>query len=194
MNKTLVISRYDEDTDWLLDVSSWNIIVYDKGTTNDNNFPTNRLPNVGREAETYLNYIVHNYNNLSDYTGFLQGRPFDHFHFNDWTKNIHNCVAYINDFTISRDFMFFGEQPLYICDHTGLPHHPGLDLGGYSNRMSINIPPTLNFRAGAQFIVSRDKVLNKPLSFYSNILESVNKERDPKEAYLLERLWQYVFE
>lgn len=193
-NKSLVVSRYDEDTDWLLDITSWNVVVFDKGETDDRNFPTTRLPNVGRESETYLNYIVNNYDSLNEYTGFLQGRPFDHFHFNDWESNISNIVRYISNINITQDFMFFGEHDPYICDHTGMPHHPGLNLIDYANLININIPPILSFRAGAQFIVSREKILSKSRDFYINILETTNKERDPKEAYLLERLWKYVFE
>jgi len=193
-NKTLIISRYDEDTNWLQKITSWNIVVFDKGTTSDENFPNNRLPNVGRESETYLNYIVNNYDNLNEYTGFLQGRPFDHFHFNDWEANISNIISYINNINITQDFMFFGEHDPHTCDQTGVPHHPGLDLQGYANLINVNIPHILSFRAGAQFLVSREKILSKSRDFYNNILETTNKEVDPKACYHLERLWKYIFE
>lgn len=192
-NRTLVISRYDEDTNWLTEITSWNVLVFDKGSTTDETFSCARLPNVGREAETYLNYIVNNYNNLNDYTGFLQGRPFDHFE-GQHPENIPDVVRYINSINTSQDFIFFGTQPPHECDHTGSPHHPGLDLSGYANLIKINIPSIIQFRAGAQFIVSKSRILSKPREFYSNILETVNREISPREAYILERLWQYVFE
>jgi hypothetical protein len=44
-------------------------VVYDKSKD---------IPNVGREAETYLRYIIENYNCLPEYVAFLQGHPFDH--------------------------------------------------------------------------------------------------------------------
>ena len=196
-NKTLVVSRYDEDTDWLLRLPSWNIIVYDKGTTNDKNYPSNRLPNVGREAETYLNYIVNNYDKLNEYTGFVQGRPFDHLHFahfGDWVANIPNAVSYINDINITQDFMLFGEHPPHICDNIGSPHYTGLEFSGYAKLINVNVPPILSYRAGAQFIVSREKILRKSRDFYNNILKTTNKEINPRESYFLERLWQYIFE
>ena len=36
------------------------------------------LPNKGREADTYLNYIIDNYENLADKNIFAQGDPFHH--------------------------------------------------------------------------------------------------------------------
>lgn len=190
--RTLIISRYNEDINWLSDITSWNIIIFNKGAPVDTNLPSVCLQNVGREAETYLNYIVANYDNLNDYTGFLQGRPFDHFE--GHPENTNTVIEHINTIETTQDFLFFGTQDLHECDHGGHPHHPGLDLLGYANLIKINIPATIRFRAGAQFIVSRERILKKPKSFYCDILETVNKETSPREAYLLERLWQYVFE
>jgi hypothetical protein len=36
------------------------------------------LTNVGREGHTFFKYIYDNYDNLDDYTIFLQGHPYDH--------------------------------------------------------------------------------------------------------------------
>ena len=72
----LVIARYNEKIDW---IKSPNHVIYNKG--NQLNDPTKiviEMPNVGREGHTYLTHIVKNYNNLSDYTVFLQGDPFPH--------------------------------------------------------------------------------------------------------------------
>ena len=72
----LVIARYNEKIDW---IKSPNHVIYNKG--NQLNDPTKiviEMPNVGREGHTYLTHIVKNYNNLNDYTVFLQGDPFPH--------------------------------------------------------------------------------------------------------------------
>jgi hypothetical protein len=98
----LVIARYKEDLTWLKNVpENLNIIVYNKDDTKpiskiftrvgwqtkgSNPSPLNapdgvtilRLPNIGREADTYLTHIIDNYDNLGDITIFCQGNPFDH--------------------------------------------------------------------------------------------------------------------
>ena len=68
----LVISRYKEDLGW---EESYTNVVYNKGVSLPN---TITLPNVGREGHTYIYHILSNYENLDDYTVFLQGNPFYH--------------------------------------------------------------------------------------------------------------------
>jgi|SRR3989338_776252 len=68
MRKQLVVARYRENISWLRK-TQLPAIVYDKHLT---------LPNVGREATTYLYHIIKNYDNLADITMFVQGEPFIH--------------------------------------------------------------------------------------------------------------------
>ncbi len=74
----LVVARYAESLKWLARVpSSIAITVLDKNP--DAQLPgATRLPNVGREAHSYLHFIVSHYDELSDVTVFCQGHPFDH--------------------------------------------------------------------------------------------------------------------
>ena len=86
----IVISRYNENLDWvqsLVDTESWitHIIVYNKGLPNISfsgkaleKIQILEIPNEGREGETYLRYIIDNYDTLPEHVWFLQGDPFDH--------------------------------------------------------------------------------------------------------------------
>ena len=66
------------------------------------------MNNVGREGHTYYKYICDNYENLAEYTIFVQGRPFDH------SPNIiSNLTKYINNKELSIDFEFLSEVILY---------------------------------------------------------------------------------
>lgn len=58
MSYKIVVARYDEDIEWLTSEMQ-NCLIYNKGALL--NIP-NEIPleNVGRESETYLNYIVAN--------------------------------------------------------------------------------------------------------------------------------------
>lgn len=77
---TVVIARYNESLEWSSNISNTRTkcIIYNKGSKLDHIGPIIHLPNVGREEHTYLYHIINNYDNLSDYTMFLQGQPFDH--------------------------------------------------------------------------------------------------------------------
>ena len=70
---TIVVSRFDEDVTW---VNGFNSIVYNKGgvCTSDNL----QIANIGREGGTFLYHIIHNYDELAEYTVFTQGDPFPH--------------------------------------------------------------------------------------------------------------------
>ena len=79
----IIIARYEEDIQW---TESYNdiVLVYNKEDYQirkhfnikvDNII---KLPNIGREGETYLHHIIENYNNLAERITFLQGNPFEH--------------------------------------------------------------------------------------------------------------------
>jgi hypothetical protein len=76
MSFRFVVARYNENIDWLNDVSD-NTIILNKGE------PLNIrneiiLKNVGRESESYLQYIIMNYENLPDIVVFTQANISDH--------------------------------------------------------------------------------------------------------------------
>lgn len=73
----IVIARYNESVEWCNEFK--NVIVYNKGEKLKNiKHNVIELKNVGREGHTYYKHIYDNYENLSDYTIFLQGKPFNH--------------------------------------------------------------------------------------------------------------------
>jgi len=76
-----VVARYNEDISNFAEYNN-NLVVYNKGN-NDISPCINRsciknVPNLGREAGTYCNYILDNYDNLPEYMIFTQGNPCDH--------------------------------------------------------------------------------------------------------------------
>lgn len=81
----LVIARYSEKVDWLLEVpENINIILYNKG---EDDIPGRvqkrldrlvKLRNFGRESETYLHHMLHADLPSGGSTIFCQGDPFSH--------------------------------------------------------------------------------------------------------------------
>lgn len=186
----IVVSRFNENVEWTKQFS--NVIIINKGKpllTYNERF----LNNVGREGHTYYKYIYDNYENLSDYTIFLQGNPFDH------SPNIiSNINKYINKYINKEltDFEFLSESIHYSslnqerntywqCKHI---HRDWKRVFGeeLDNHECI-------FGAGAQFIVSKTKILKHPKEFYNNIVKMLEYTNDPLEGYNIERFHKYIF-
>lgn len=151
MNYCIVVARYNEDLEWTKQFL--NVIVYNKGTSLTNNFNQILLNNVGREGHTYYKHIYDNYDNLEDYTIFLQGNPFDH------SPNIiSNLNNYVNNKELSIDFEFLSEK-IINCNLKCCQYHIGLPLIQTYEKLFCERKENMEikFGAGAQFIVSKKK-------------------------------------
>ena len=81
MSYKIIVARYNENIDWF-DSEMENCIIYNKG--NKLNIEGEiLLENVGRESETYLHYIISNYDDLPDVVVFTQANIADHRGTND---------------------------------------------------------------------------------------------------------------
>ena len=185
MNKIIkiVVSRFNENIEWTEQFK--NVIVYNKGDKLPESFNEILLSNVGREGHTYYKYIYDNYDNLEDYTIFLQGNPFDHSP--NIIKNINNLLD-IKD--LNLDFRFLSEQ-IMTCNFLN-GHGPMKEVycklyGNCSNNINFI------FGAGAQFIVSKKNILRNSRDFYLKIIKLLDYSIHPNEGFVIERLHKYIF-
>jgi hypothetical protein len=181
----VVIASYKEDLSFV-DSLEANAIVYDKGGRGVG-IP---LENIGREAHTYVHHIVKNYKTLPEWTAFIQGNPFDH---------APHVLTLINDFekisshNKNEKFYFIGNR-ITKSDINGLPDHPNLDIAGFQIALFGGIVQfDMMFIAGAQFIVHRDLIKNKKLSFWKRMLKIFEEQSHADDAWCAERLWTYIF-
>ncbi len=188
MTFCIVVARYNENVEWTKQFT--NVIIYNKGNL-DTNYNEICLNNVGREGHTYYKYIYDNYENLEDYTIFLQGNPFDH------SPNIiSNLTKYINNTELNIDFEFLSEDI----------HYSTLDLQCNMYSVCKNIHKSWErifgaksdnqkciFGAGAQFIVSKKNILKNTKEFYENIINMLEYDICPFEGYDVERFHKYIF-
>jgi hypothetical protein len=72
----IVVSRFNEDVRWLKQLKL-PYTVYNKGKTLSS-IDNIKVENIGREADTFVQYILSNYQNLPENVVFAQGNPFDH--------------------------------------------------------------------------------------------------------------------
>lgn len=175
----LVIAKYNEDVSWLGEFNSLASVVYDKS----GGMAQNPLPNVGREAHTYLHHIVTNYDRLAEVTVFLQGDPHDH------VPNLHDKVWSIERGVGFRDL----SDHILVENACGEPVQPGLRVKElYEALFDAPGPDYFVCHSAACFAVSRDNILSRPRSFYEKARDLVvHRKLGPWE---IERLWQYIFQ
>lgn len=187
MNYCIVVARYNECIKWTKQFS--NVIIYNKGTLLKDDFNVKLLNNVGREGHTYYKYIYDNYDNLTDYTIFLQGNPFDH------SPNIiYNLNKFINDKNLSIDFEFLSEM-VVSCNLSGCKFHSNIPLIEVYEKLFGERKEYMEFKfgAGAQFIVSKKKILQNPKEFYLKIIKILENDINPIEGFVIERFHKLIF-
>ena len=88
MRTVLVVARHTEDLAWLKDVPpEIEVCIINKGPPLHVGGFVFQRDNVGREAESYVAYLVSQYDSLPDRIIFSQGDPFEHSpHFLDLLK------------------------------------------------------------------------------------------------------------
>jgi hypothetical protein len=179
----IVVARYNEDVEWTKAFS--NVFLYNKGEPLPDSIP---LPNVGKEGHTYYTHICENYDSLADHTIFLQGNPFDHFP---------NVVPHIQRWmesppTTHFEYMCNG---LYCCNLSGCNFHQNLPLIDVYEHLFEERKEEMafTFYRGAQFIVSRERILQRPKSFYQKIVNLLKHDVNPIEGYVIERFHQFIF-
>jgi hypothetical protein len=196
MHSEIVVAVFRENIEWIEKLSSVvdKISVYHKGglntstnNNNNNNIISTNLSNVGREAHTFAYHILNNYENLSDYTIFLQGRPFDHMHYNSDT-----LIDALSNFQFKdvREPAFTSSELLH--DWTGLSKK------AYS-RYFQGEAPEIYFSPGAQWIVPKKCILSKSKNLYQDIFNELSVDRYTNtdgvvNAWTMEGIWNYVFD
>ena len=190
----LVVARYQENLNWLRRVPrALRITVYDKSTAPVPDAIA--LPNIGREAHTYLHHIVTRYDTLCDFTVFCQGKPFDHaFDFHHKLRALAGGEMAIENFHWLGHFADT-DTPDGVLFQKWSKNEDGraLDLAGFHRALFGDAgPPEYSFFGGAQFIVSRACICQRPRAFYENAL--LVAENFPEAAHCFERCWDRVFD
>jgi hypothetical protein len=199
-----VVARHEEDLRWLRRVpSSFRITIYNKGKSPA--LPENLLeregvrvmplPNVGREAHTYLTHLVNRHDSPAGITVFCQGRPFDH------APDLHDRLDALAKGAEKPDpFLWFGfleesddpQGKRLFVPWSKNPSGEELSTGRIFEKLFQAASPDLFcFRGGAQFAVSQEGVMQRPKEFYQKAIELCIQE--PLAPHSFERLWDRFF-
>ena len=191
----LVVARYREDLAWLRRVPrAVRVSVYDK--SGDDPYPgAQPLPNVGREAHTYLHHIVSRYDALAELTVFSQGKPFDH------VPDLHRILRGLAaGEAVPSGFRWLGflidwDDPcgarLFQAWSKNPRRHP-LPLDELYRRLWRMEPPAQTlFYPSAHFAATAALIRRQPRSHYEKAL-ALSVELD-EGAHCFERTWDRVF-
>ena len=103
-NTIIVVSRFNEDTDFLRKID-FKTFVYDKEN------PMNKYnieKNKDNEASVYLKYVIDHYDILSEYTIFIHCHEFSWHHEGSIIdiinnhKNIHHTYTNLNNYILNQ--------------------------------------------------------------------------------------------
>lgn len=199
MTSVLVVARYTENLDWLQHVPI-PTVVYNKGPYLPN---SHILTNIGREAHTYLSFIIDFYDNLPDKVFFTQGNPFPH---------SPQFLQKLQD-ALQRPFEYVALGDIDTELTTKSKSHPGIEkaLQDCLHEQLGYCPSTIFFPVGALFGYSREFIKKHPLSFWQGLHRKCVESHDqpncqhqhchpiqpcgcqnPYSAWCLERLWFYL--
>lgn len=185
----IVISHFNENLDWVRSVNKkFSVKIYSKALENAPNGSIS-LPNVNREAHTFLHHIVSNWEILNETTIFLQGNPFPHFTKGDL-----------------ESFSALGEFGPILCDLKN--HDPIWSTNGFERPLFKKLyekclcgepPDEYIFAAGAQWFCRRGAIKSKSFFWWEKIYEKmlidVPQFQDNEfNAWTLERIWGYFFD
>jgi hypothetical protein len=207
MKKNLIVARYNEDISWVANFASMfnKIIIFNKGdddlSINGENIVVERLPNVGREAHSYLTFLTDFYDTVQpdELYAFVQANPFDHdpnvlAHIDKLNENsqypFQLSVGAINTEPSSHRSFYNGHHPLFDTFPKGIPMRKYIDHLFFV----YNFPDDVHLVHFHALWATRGKdILHRNKEFYQRCLSLIKQNDNPFEGHVFERMWAYIF-
>lgn len=217
----LIVSRHQEDLSWaaLVPSSIDQITIYNKGALVENVLDSRvrivNLPNVGREAHTWLYHWTLHRETLADVTLTAQGNPFEHSP--DFLAIID--TNFRQPTTLTRQYKNEW-PPNRVTQHDFVTDHEGIEIRYGDFRFFGNLSESINriwfrriwlelfccpppksfyFGYGAMWAVPRDSILARPHAFWSGLLEKMTSQGNPRhrefliDAWAMELMWAALY-
>ena len=187
-------------------------------STKDDRFE--RLPNVGREAHTYLHYIVTQYDSLAPYTAFSQGSlESEHawirldmrcdygshmfFSMLAEARERGGCSRTIGVDPDMADWSWrFSARNIRDARYKQVEAAAGSvtsrDFGDWLQSVEVRLGHVARLRQyqiwpSAFFVVARHQIRSRSRDYYARLLSSLNYSSSPVEGHYMERAWYYIF-
>jgi len=199
----LIISRYDENVDWVKSFDDY--VIFNKGTatglSEDILNRTYYLPNVGKEGEVILRYIITHYYHLPPKIAFCQGLYDDHYNLSlsEFKYGLltledgYSILDYSTDQCTRRN-LNLPTFNIQYWTHKLDNYSREYDLQTWWKQVSGEeyIQKPIVFW-GSIFCVEKELIYRRPLSFYKKLHGYFTKHRNPVEMHFLERTWANIF-
>lgn len=147
---TVVIAHYNENLDWVRNLQYPYIIISKGGLKKE------AFPNKGNEASSFLEYIINNYDNLTEYTLFVHGHRTSWHHKSNTDERVNNLSLnkpYYNINELKIDKILIGNDE-YIKMLEKICH------------ISYDRRNKHTYRAGAQFYINKNNILRNSKESY----------------------------
>jgi len=215
ININIVVSRYNENLEWLNQepFNNFFIIIYNKGI-NDNfkiysPHKIIKLDNVGKCDHTYLYHIINNYNNLPDIIIFLPGSCNINYKLCKSIKlinliNKYNMLINIGVITkhcvkdIYNNFKIDNWKTSDINNYSinNITDTEKSKIRPFSKWYKYHFKDTkVNFISWyGIFAISNTIVLQKPKEYYKIFLDELSNSSNPEVGHYIERAWFAIFD
>lgn len=204
MSYKIIVAIYNENIDWLNNEME-NCIIYNKGKklNIDNEII---LENVGRESDTYLNYIITNYNNLPDVIVFTQAKISDHRGSDDInylinlknsalynTRSLSYSTCYATNENVWCDKEWNYKNGYYYLENNYKDNKPTLFVNWFIENINSEYPNPIFIYTNGILAVKKELILKRSSDYYKELIKQVNHHIDPAEGHFFERSWFYIF-
>jgi len=198
----LVISRYNENVDWVNELTD-NYIIYNKGNKLPDHYNEILAPNFGANQYDMFRFIHDNYENLPDLIAFMQGDPYDHCLPERFNNLIHNelFTMLFGDRNYPDGNYYEANNSWYIdaafnshkpkCKFSNFDEYAHTIFENYSHQGILIFPP------GSQLIVEKERCLYYSKNFWKKLMNIICDQEGMnggREAHIVERSIQLIFE
>lgn len=212
-NIELVVSRYNENLNWLSEqpFKNYSVIVYNKGVNEDFEKPEKlkaiiNLPNVGRESHTYLHHIISHYDNLADVTVFLPGscnlaykktraknviENVEKNYNTYFIDKIDNVYEKFKDFKMD-DYKSSDQSNKQVNSETNLTMSKYRPFGVWYKTHFGDIKVSKTSYFGIFAIHKRD-IWKHSKEYYKELLDELSVSSNPEVGHYYERAWGVIF-
>ncbi|KAK5134310.1 hypothetical protein LTR08_006739 [Meristemomyces frigidus] len=205
----IAAGRSNEDLTWMAFFrQNWTTFPYDVDNANNSNEALRIPKNKGREAMVYLSFIIDNYESLPWCAIFVHG------HSEAWHQDdtIVRLLGNLNRAALSRagyislrcDWYPSCPAEIRPMDHDAVVWGPGYLRDEAEAAIAGNwrqlfpgerLPATIASPCCAQFAVTRQAILRRPISDYKRVRQWLINTllEDEVSGRVFEKLWAYMF-
>ncbi len=204
--KKVIVSRYNENIDWLKDYD-FDYIIYNKGMKVEGDFNVKDVENIGNNQRDIFQFIVENYENLPEIMIFVQATPFDHCNREKFDSCLNNTtftpLESYSHIPINQAQCLDSEggymeinNSWYITAHNQT-HNQICRFNSFDEFMDKifknYVPAYWNrFSPGSQYLITKEISKHYPKKFWEYLMNMLNRN-NMTEGHIIERALLMIF-